>query len=82
MPVSLSLSFFFSLPVTEEQRISRLTMYLQDKTPLGFEYETTTISPETISIVPILRSGLGMIEGKHYSKPRSGSPDFLHGKSF
>ncbi|CAN8096893.1 unnamed protein product [Discula destructiva] len=34
----------------------------KDKTPLGFEYETTTIAPETVSIVPILRSGLGMVE--------------------
>lgn len=40
------------------------TFSKQDTTPLGFEYETTTISPETISIVPILRSGLGMVEGK------------------
>lgn len=36
----------------------------QDQTPLGFEYTTTTISPSTISIVPILRSGLGMVEGE------------------
>ncbi|KAF3770318.1 PRTase-like protein [Cryphonectria parasitica EP155] len=34
----------------------------KDKTPLGFEYETTVVTPETISIVPILRSGLGMVE--------------------
>lgn len=34
-----------------------------DKTPLGFEYTTTAISPSTISLVPILRSGLGMVEG-------------------
>ncbi|KAK5654192.1 hypothetical protein OQA88_7623 [Cercophora sp. LCS_1] len=33
-----------------------------DVTPLGFEYTTTTISPSTISLVPILRSGLGMVE--------------------
>ncbi|KAK1828476.1 PRTase-like protein [Podospora conica] len=33
-----------------------------DKTPLGFTYETTQITPETISLVPILRSGLGMVE--------------------
>ncbi|KAK0711401.1 uracil phosphoribosyltransferase-domain-containing protein [Lasiosphaeris hirsuta] len=32
------------------------------ETPLGFEYQTTTILPETISLVPILRSGLGMVE--------------------
>ncbi|KAK1751798.1 PRTase-like protein [Echria macrotheca] len=33
-----------------------------DETSLGFSYETTTISPETISLVPILRSGLGMVD--------------------
>jgi len=32
------------------------------KTPLGDEYTTTTISPTTISLVPILRSGLGMLD--------------------
>lgn len=34
----------------------------KDQTPLGFEYETTTIQPKTLSIVPILRSGLGMVD--------------------
>ncbi|KAK0646422.1 uracil phosphoribosyltransferase-domain-containing protein [Cercophora newfieldiana] len=33
-----------------------------DLTPLGFDYQTTTILPDTISLVPILRSGLGMVE--------------------
>lgn len=42
----------------------KANMVFQDKTPLGFEYETTTVIPETISIVPILRSGLGMVEGR------------------
>ncbi|KAK3940349.1 uracil phosphoribosyltransferase [Diplogelasinospora grovesii] len=32
------------------------------ETPLGFQYESTTINPTTISLVPILRSGLGMVE--------------------
>ncbi|KAI7787600.1 hypothetical protein LA080_014969 [Diaporthe eres] len=34
----------------------------KDRTPLGFEYETTTIQPQALSIVPILRSGLGMVD--------------------
>lgn len=34
-----------------------------DKTPLGFEYTSATVAPSTICIVPILRSGLGMVEG-------------------
>ncbi|PVH89668.1 PRTase-like protein [Cadophora sp. DSE1049] len=32
------------------------------KTHLGYEYNTTTVSPGTISVVPILRSGLGMLD--------------------
>ncbi|KAK4154213.1 uracil phosphoribosyltransferase-domain-containing protein [Chaetomidium leptoderma] len=33
-----------------------------DQTPLGFDYQTHTILPGTISLVPILRSGLGMVD--------------------
>lgn len=35
----------------------------QDKTPLNIEYDTEDISPSDVAIVPILRSGLGMIDG-------------------
>jgi len=41
----------------------------QAKSPLGYEYTTTTISPSTISLVPILRSGLGMVGGTSLSSP-------------
>ncbi|KAI9718452.1 MAG: hypothetical protein M1812_004173 [Candelaria pacifica] len=34
----------------------------KDKSPIGYEYTTETISTSSISLVPILRSGLGMIE--------------------
>lgn len=34
----------------------------KDETPIGFEYTTTAIGPKTLSLVPILRSGLGMVE--------------------
>lgn len=61
----------------EESRNGRFTrqlnnpqcMYLltdlsgQDTTPLGTEYVTHDIDPSDIALVPILRSGLGMIEG-------------------
>ncbi|KAL1844405.1 hypothetical protein VTJ49DRAFT_84 [Mycothermus thermophilus] len=33
-----------------------------DVTPLGFEFPSQQLAPETISLVPILRSGLGMVE--------------------
>jgi uracil phosphoribosyltransferase len=33
-----------------------------DKTPLGFDYQTHQLLPTTVSLVPILRSGLGMVE--------------------
>ncbi|KAI1123220.1 uracil phosphoribosyltransferase-domain-containing protein [Nemania abortiva] len=32
------------------------------KTPIGYEYTTTSTEPQEISIVPILRSGLGMVD--------------------
>jgi uracil phosphoribosyltransferase len=37
----------------------------KDETPIGFEYTTTTIEPQQFSLVPILRSGLGMVEGPY-----------------
>lgn len=40
--------------------------YLQDETPIGFEYQTTDVSPSTVCIVPILRSGLAMVEGSSF----------------
>ncbi|KXG47846.1 uncharacterized protein PGRI_017160 [Penicillium griseofulvum] len=33
-----------------------------DTTPLGIEYETQGIDPEDLALVPILRSGLGMVD--------------------
>ncbi|KAL2127373.1 hypothetical protein VTI74DRAFT_10832 [Chaetomium olivicolor] len=33
-----------------------------DETPLGFEFQSHQVLPGTISLVPILRSGLGMVE--------------------
>lgn len=44
----------------------------KDESPIGFEYTTTTVDPSTISIVPILRSGLGMVEGNsQFASPLS-----------
>ncbi|MCJ1308971.1 hypothetical protein MMC25_002626 [Agyrium rufum] len=40
-----------------------------DETPLGYEYETQTIGPARISIVPILRSGLAMVDGQSHPIP-------------
>ncbi|KAI8666533.1 hypothetical protein NCS57_00878500 [Fusarium keratoplasticum] len=34
----------------------------QDETPLGFQFTSTTVQPSTMCLVPILRSGLGMVE--------------------
>ncbi|OAA60508.1 uracil phosphoribosyltransferase [Niveomyces insectorum RCEF 264] len=34
----------------------------KDVTTLGFEYTTTQASPQSICLVPILRSGLGMVD--------------------
>lgn len=35
----------------------------KDTTPLGYEYTTEKVLPERISVMPILRSGLGMVDG-------------------
>ncbi|ATY60323.1 uracil phosphoribosyltransferase [Cordyceps militaris] len=42
----------------------------QDKSPIGAEYETTEVSPNTMCIVPILRSGLAMVEAVQTMLPR------------
>ncbi|KAF3352753.1 Uracil phosphoribosyltransferase like protein [Verticillium longisporum] len=34
----------------------------EDQTPLGFTYTTTVLNPRTICLVPILRSGLAMVD--------------------
>ncbi|KAG6034622.1 hypothetical protein E4U41_006468 [Claviceps citrina] len=34
----------------------------KDQTSLGFEYTSTTVRPQTICIVPVLRSGLAMVD--------------------
>ncbi|KAM0431070.1 hypothetical protein ACHAPT_005708 [Fusarium lateritium] len=39
-----------------------LTTHQQDETPLGFQFTSTTVQPSTMCLVPILRSGLGMVE--------------------
>jgi uracil phosphoribosyltransferase len=39
-------------------------LLLQDRTPLGVEYETQGIDPADLALVPILRSGLGMVDGQ------------------
>ncbi|KAJ4854172.1 uracil phosphoribosyltransferase domain-containing protein [Trichoderma breve] len=43
----------------------------KDKTPLGFEYTTVVSEPSNICIVPILRSGLGMVEAVQTMLPAS-----------
>ncbi|KXH52782.1 uracil phosphoribosyltransferase [Colletotrichum nymphaeae SA-01] len=47
-----------------------LTPFAQDSTPLGFDFTSTTISPSSLCLVPILRSGLGMVEGNYSSNTR------------
>jgi len=32
--------------------------------PLGYEYPVETVVPQRISVMPILRSGLAMVDGK------------------
>ena len=43
---------------------SRLTVFLhlQDQSPLGYSYKCESVTPYKIALVPILRSGLSMID--------------------
>ncbi|KAL7791839.1 PRTase-like protein [Trichoderma ceciliae] len=43
----------------------------KDQSPLGFEYTTVVSEPSNICIVPILRSGLGMVEAVQTMLPAS-----------
>ncbi|KAK3109576.1 hypothetical protein LTR53_017030 [Teratosphaeriaceae sp. CCFEE 6253] len=36
--------------------------WVQDKSPLGYEYQTEGVTPSQISLIPILRSGLSMLD--------------------
>ncbi|KAH6603550.1 uracil phosphoribosyltransferase [Trichoderma cornu-damae] len=57
-----SLIHEISLILSCEAISSAIKTATQDQTPLGFEYTTTISEPSNICIVPILRSGLGMVE--------------------
>ncbi|KAI9852220.1 MAG: hypothetical protein M1838_001457 [Thelocarpon superellum] len=41
-----------------------------DQSPLGYEYATQTISPARVALVPVLRSGLGMVSAIQTLLPR------------
>ncbi|KAF4582799.1 uracil phosphoribosyltransferase [Ophiocordyceps camponoti-floridani] len=43
----------------------------KDTTPLGFEYTTTTVVPRSMCIVPILRSGLSLVQAVQDILPRA-----------
>ncbi|RGP80207.1 uracil phosphoribosyltransferase [Fusarium longipes] len=43
----------------------------QDETPLGFQFKSTTVHPGTMCLVPILRSGLGMVEAVQTMLPEA-----------
>ncbi|OAA37595.1 uracil phosphoribosyltransferase [Beauveria brongniartii RCEF 3172] len=43
---------------------------IKDQTPIGADYETADVSPSTICIVPILRSGLAMVDAVQTVLPR------------
>jgi uracil phosphoribosyltransferase len=59
-----SLVHEISLLVASEALAATLTTAPgpKDVTSIGFEYTTTQITPENICLVPILRSGLGMVD--------------------
>jgi hypothetical protein len=54
-----------STRMSHKKSLTRSLTSLQDRTPLGVEYETQGIDPADLALVPILRSGLGMVDGKY-----------------
>ncbi|KAJ3486065.1 hypothetical protein NLG97_g6689 [Lecanicillium saksenae] len=42
----------------------------QDQTPIGADYATTNVSPSSLCIVPILRSGLAMVDAVQTMLPQ------------
>ncbi|KAM3510060.1 hypothetical protein MY11210_006066 [Beauveria gryllotalpidicola] len=48
--------------------------FIKDQTPIGADYETADVSPSTMCIVPILRSGLAMVDGSSPPPPLSPPP--------
>lgn len=40
---------------------------MADITPMGASFEVQKVSPRSIALVPVLRSGLGMVEGLCFS---------------
>ena len=42
-----------------------MRLLMQDSSPLGYEFAVQEVVPARISIMPIMRSGLGMIEGTY-----------------
>ena len=57
----MNASFFMSPPNSPSTRQQTDTPS-QDKSPLGYPYQTLTTSPQNIRLVPILRSGLSMTD--------------------
>lgn len=49
----------------------------QDESPLSFEYTHSTIATDRLTIVPILRSGLGMVDGIQALLPNPASVHHL-----
>lgn len=56
--------FNLSLYIVPGAGLFVLTFLDEDSSPLGYEYTADTISPARISLMPILRSGLGMVDGE------------------
>jgi len=50
-----------TMPQATSQKITT-DQQLQDTSPLGYTYSTQTISPSSVCLVPILRSGLSMVD--------------------
>lgn len=49
-----------------------------DTSPLGYEYPVDRVIPQRISVMPILRSGLAMVDGESIISGRGGGKHSEH----
>lgn len=78
----LGIEALATLDITSEGTVSskcplavlKLTVTIQGETSIGKEYTIETIDPTSITLVPILRSGLGMLEGEFFPSLQGATP--------
>jgi uracil phosphoribosyltransferase len=73
-----TVSLFFSRPPVNVRRRVLIVMSGQDTSPIGYDYPTEILSPASITLVPIMRSGLGMLKGEQKQLEHQESLSLTH----